>query len=254
MLLEIESLSVFYGQDKVADAVSLALEPGERLALAGESGSGKSTLGRAIIGLLPQNARIEAKRFFFAGEDLAAMSAAKRRALRGRRIGLVLQDARYALTPTLRIGDQMVEALRSHEAISPRAARARSRELLARVRLLDPERVLQAYPHQLSGGMGQRAMIAMALSLSPALLIADEPTSALDAASAEAVAELLSQESAGRGMALLLITHDLGLARRLCGRIAVMKEGRLVASAQAEDLPSQTHPYVRRLLEAALLA
>jgi ABC-type glutathione transport system ATPase component len=254
MLLEIDGLSIFYGREKAVDSVSLALGAGERVALAGESGSGKSTLGRAIIGLLPPGARSQAGRFLFAGQDLASMNRDEWRSLRGKRIGLVLQDARYALTPTMRIGDQMEEAIRVHEAISSAGAKARCRDLLIRVRLDEPDRVMRAFPHQLSGGMGQRAMIALALSLSPEMLIADEPTSALDQETAESVAELLREQSLERGMALLLITHDLNLAQRLCSRVAVMKDGAMVACEDSAALSASRHPYVRRLLDAVLAA
>ena len=185
--LDIEDLRVSFasrsGPVPALRGVNLSVDGG-RLGIVGESGSGKSTMGRAIMGLLPPSAKVSARRFEFAGADILKASAAQKRALRGRRIGLIMQDPRYALNPVMTAGAQISECFRLHHGIVGKAARTKTLDLLAAVRINDPEMVYDQYPHQLSGGMGQRVMIAIALVNNPQVLIADEPTSALDAVQA----------------------------------------------------------------------
>jgi peptide/nickel transport system ATP-binding protein len=256
-LLEIEDLRVTVGGHRAVAGVSFAMGPravtrGERLGIVGESGAGKSMLARAILRLLPPGAAMSATRLAFDGVDLAATGEAAMRRLRGRRIALVLQDPRFSLNPAMRIGDQIAEGLRAHAGLSGAAARDRALALIEAVRLGEPETIYRRYPHQLSGGMGQRAMIAMMLAPDPELLIADEPTSALDASVAAGILALLDAEATRRGMAVILISHDLDLVASFCDRVLVMKDGVIVEALPAARLGEARDPYTRALMAARL--
>jgi len=223
----------------------------ERLGVVGESGSGKSLSGRAILRLIRPPGRMTAKVLRFNGQDLLALPERRMRALRGARISMILQDPRFSLNPVMTVGRQIGEALKAHERLSAHDRRARAIRMLARVRIDDPERVARMYPHELSGGMGQRAMIAMMLIPRPALLIADEPTSALDVSVQAEVLELIDELVRDEGMGLILISHDLALVSRFCDRIVVMADGRFVEACAARDLSTAVHPYTRGLIDAA---
>ncbi|WP_323121132.1 ABC transporter ATP-binding protein [Burkholderia alba] len=255
-LCEIDGLQIgFRGHDgRVVDAVrdlSLTLEPGERLGIVGESGSGKSLTGRALLGLLPDAAQWRARRMRFAGRDLLALPARERRRLCGSQMGMILQDPKYSLNPVMTVGAQMSEAFRLQEpGLRGAALRERIVEALAAVEIRDPRRVAGAYPHELSGGMGQRVMIAMMVSTGPRLLIADEPTSALDVAVSMQVLAVLDAMIARHGTGLMFISHDLPLVMSFCDRVAVMYAGRVVETCSARDLMRASHPYTRGLLAA----
>ncbi|MFN6954159.1 MAG: ABC transporter ATP-binding protein [Acetobacteraceae bacterium] len=252
-LLEVEDLRVTFptptGPFEAVRGVSFALGR-ERLGIVGESGSGKSLTGRSVMGLLPANARLSARRLAFDGVDLLDAAAAALRRLRGRRLSLVLQDPKYSLNPVMRIGEQIAEAVRMHRGTSSRDARRRALEMLEAVRIRDPERVARLYPHEVSGGMGQRIMIAMMLAPEPDLLIADEPTSALDVTVQMQVLAILDDLVAKRGMGLIFISHDLDLVASFCDRVLVMYGGRVMEELRASDLGSATHPYTRGLLDS----
>ena len=257
-LLEISDLSVGFttsaGRVGALSRVSLSLDEGETLGVVGESGSGKTTAALAAIGLMSSNARIEAGRIVFAGHDLTGASRRTMRPLRGAAMSMIFQHPRAALNPVRRIGQQIVDAIRAHRRVSPAAARAQAVDLLRAVQFRDPERGLDAYAHELSGGMCQRAMIAIAIACEPRLLIADEPTTGLDATTQRAVMTVLVDLIRARGMAMLLITHDLGLAARYCDRISVMRQGRVVETGRTADLfRSPRDAYTRRLIAATPL-
>jgi peptide/nickel transport system ATP-binding protein len=222
----------------------------ERVGIVGESGSGKSMTGRAILRLTPRAAHVEAKRLEFAGEDLAGASERRMRAIRGRRISMILQDPRVSLNPVMRVGDQVAEAYAAAGKGSRAEARERALDMLAQVRIRDPRRVYDLYPHQVSGGMGQRIMIAMMLVPEPELLIADEPTSALDVTVRMQVLAILDDLVSRRGLALVFISHDLNLVATFCDRVLVMYAGRIVEECRAAELAHARHPYTRGLLEA----
>ena len=247
-LLEVENLRVRFGDSEAVRGVSFSLGR-ERLALVGASGAGKSLIGRAILRLMPPGASMRADRLSFDGVDLLAANAAAMRGLRGRRIGLVLQDPKFSLNPVMTIGAQIEEVLRLHWREAPRE---RAVSLLEAVRLADPVRVHGLYPHEVSGGMGQRAMIAMMLAGEPDLLIADEPTSALDAGATLGVLEVLDDLVARRGMGLLFISHDLDLVAGFCDRVMVLEAGQVAESCAAAVLAEASHPATRRLLAARL--
>jgi len=244
-LLALEDLHAGFGAAEALHGVSLAMGR-ERFALVGGSGAGKSLIARAILRLPPPGAWMHG-RIAFDGIDLMQ---ADMRALRGRRIGWIAQDARLSLDPVMRVGAQIEESLRLHRGLSGRALREAALGLLATVRLADPVRVYGLHPHELSGGMGQRAMIAMMLAGEPDLLIADEPTSALDASTAMQVLGLLDELVARRGMGLLFICHDLRLVEGFCDRVAVIEAGRIVEIGAAASLGQSRHPYTSRLLAA----
>ena len=254
MLVEIQNLSIRFptpqGESQAVRGVSLSLGQ-EKLGIVGESGSGKSLTARSILKLLPANARISADRLAFDGLDVLAASEADMRAIRGRRAGLILQDPKYALNPVMTAGAQIAEAWRSHHGSKAgrREAAEAAIDLLAQVQIRDPARVANAYPHELSGGMGQRVMIAMMLAPSPDLLIADEPTSALDATVQAEILRLIEDLVSRRGMGLILISHDLPLVSHVCDRVAVMYAGRVVEELPARDLRHARHGYTRGLLE-----
>jgi microcin C transport system ATP-binding protein len=246
-LLEVEGLTVRFGPATVVDGVSFSIAPGEKFALVGESGSGKSITALSILRLVDAAQTTGSIRFD--GEALTAKSERELRAVRGSRIGMIFQEPMTALNPLYRVGQQIAEVLEVHEAMRPNAARARAIELLARTGIPEPERRVDAYPHELSGGQRQRAMIAMALACKPRLLICDEPTTALDVTIQAQILALLDELQAEMGMALLFITHDLNLVRRFTHRVGVMERGRLVESGStAAVFAAPRHPYTRKLL------
>jgi peptide/nickel transport system ATP-binding protein len=220
----------------------------ERLGIVGESGSGKSQTGRAIMGLTPVNAEISADRLEFDGIDLLKAPARLRRALRGKRIAMILQDPKYSLNPVMTIGRQIVETLRTHESVGQAEAREQALAMLEAVQIRDVNRVYDLYPHEVSGGMGQRAMIAMMLIAGPELLIADEPTSALDVTVQLDILRILDRLVADRGMGLIFISHDLRLVSSFCDRVIVMYAGKIVEELPATELANAQHPYTRGLL------
>ena len=214
----------------------------------GESGSGKSLTARAVLKLLPGLAHVTADRLTFDGIDVLAASERTMRRIRGRRAGLVLQDPKYSLNPIMTAGDQIAEAWRAHKGGSRRHARAAAVDLLDQVRIRDPAAVARLHPHELSGGMGQRVMIAIMLAPDPELLIADEPTSALDATVQAEILRLIDDLVARRGMGLLLISHDLPLVGHFCDRVAVMYAGRVVEELGPGELARAQHPYTQGLM------
>ena len=220
----------------------------EKLGIVGESGSGKSQTGRAILRLTPPSARLQAARLEFDGIDLLTADERRMRTLRGGRISMIMQDPKYSLNPVMRVGRQIVEAYRMHARVGRVQARDKAMEMLAKVRIGDPKRVFHAYPHELSGGMGQRVMIAMMLISKPDLLIADEPTSALDVTVQLQVLAMLDDLVTEQGMGLILISHDLNLVASFCDRVLVMYRGRVMEELQASHLHQAQHPYTRGLL------
>jgi peptide/nickel transport system ATP-binding protein len=251
MLVEIENLRIAFptpgGLLAAVRGVSLALGQ-EKLGIVGESGSGKSLTARAILRLLPRAAMVSADMLSFDGLDVLRANETVLRGIRGRRAGLILQDPKYALNPVMPVGRQIAEAWRVHKGGSKRVAARAATDLLAQVRIRDPARVAQLYPHELSGGMGQRAMIAMMLAPDPELLIADEPTSALDATVQAEILRLIEDLVSRRGMGLILISHDLPLVSHFCDRVIVMYAGRVLERLPAGELARARHPYTRGLL------
>ena len=251
-VLVVEDLRVSFpnrdgGRTEAVRGVSFVLGR-ERLGIVGESGSGKSQTGRAILGLTAPEGLVTAKRLEFNGVDLLHCSPQQRRELRGGRIAMVLQDPKFSLNPVMTIGAQVVETLRAHTKISAKDARAKAIAALVAVQVDEPERVYKLYPHEVSGGMGQRAMIAMMLIADPDLLIADEPTSALDVTVQLQVLAILDALVIKRGMGLIFISHDLRLVSTFCDRILVMYAGRVVEEVSAGGLADAKHPYTRGLL------
>ena len=251
--LEIEGLTVRYGTRLATWGIDLRLGPGEVLGLVGESGAGKSTVGRAIVRLLPASGRIESGAVRMRGRDLLGLPEAEMRRLRGAEVALIPQDPLSALNPVFRIGLQATDALRIHRGLSREAADAEMVRLLGRLGIPDPADVLQRYPHELSGGMRQRVLIAMAFSCEPTLVIADEPTTALDVTTQAQILRLLEDLQAERHVATLFVTHDLGVVAHLAHRVAVMYAGCLVESAPTRDLfRAPAHPYTEGLLSQVL--
>ncbi len=250
-LLEVEDLNVTFntrmGEVRAVREVCFQLGR-EKLGIVGESGSGKSQTARALLGLTPWPGRVDARKMTFDGQDLLGMTSRQMRAVRGSRITMVMQDPKYSLNPVMTVGKQIAEACRAHGRVSRTQARERTLEALRSVRIRDPERVYDAYPHEVSGGMGQRAMIAMMLAPDPDLLIADEPTSALDVTVQLQVLAVLDDLVTERGMGLILISHDLNLVASFCDRVLVMYGGRVVEQIEASRLHQAQHPYTRGLL------
>ncbi|WP_439534431.1 ABC transporter ATP-binding protein [Polymorphobacter sp.] len=251
-LLEIENLSVSFrtprGIVRAVDSVSFSLEPGRCLGIVGESGSGKSQTMLGLLGLLPSNGMVSGSALFN-GEQMVGMPRSRLDQLRGSALALIFQDSITGLTPHMRIGDQLAEVLQVHSGLSRRAAWAEAAQLLEIVQISEPERRLKQYPHELSGGMRQRVMIAMALLCKPALLIADEPTTALDVTVQASILRAFAKLKQHTDTAIILITHDLGVVAGLCDEVAVMYAGRLVERAPAQALFSDPkHPYTRGLL------
>ncbi len=255
-LLAIDDLHVTFstrrGLVEAVRGVSFSVAAGETLGVVGESGSGKSVTAFAVTRLLDASGRVSQGRIRFAGEDITTASSKQLRRLHGAAISMIFQNPRGALNPIRTVGQQIADAIMAHEPISAGEGRARALELLKAVLIREPEKRLDAYPHELSGGMCQRVMIAMAIACAPKLLIADEPTTGLDVTTQKTVMDLLSQITAERGMAMILITHDLGLASRYCQRVCVMEQGKVVEEAQPLSLFSAPqHPYTKRLVAAS---
>ncbi|MET3890737.1 peptide/nickel transport system ATP-binding protein [Bosea sp. OAE506] len=255
-LLAIEDLHVTFstrrGLVEAVRGVSFSVAAGETLGVVGESGSGKSVTAFAVTRLLDASGRISAGRIRFAGEDITSASSKQLRRLHGAAISMIFQNPRGALNPIRTVGQQIADAIMAHEPISAGEGRARALELLKAVLIREPEKRLDAYPHELSGGMCQRIMIAMAIACAPKLLIADEPTTGLDVTTQKTVMDLLARITAERGMAMILITHDLGLASRYCQCVCVMEQGKVVEEAQPLSLFSAPqHPYTKRLVAAS---
>jgi oligopeptide/dipeptide ABC transporter ATP-binding protein len=254
-LLEVHDLTITFrdSDDRrttAVDGVSLSVDRGELVALVGESGCGKSLTGLAMLALRPERAAFgPASRVVLDGTDLLALSATAVRQYRGSRIAMVFQDPMSSLNPVMRVGEQITEAIRAHREVSPGEARQRAIALLREVGIADPEARVDAWPHQLSGGMRQRVMIAIALAAEPELLVADEPTSSLDATVQAQILGLLDDLRTRRGMAVLLITHDFGVVASRANRVLVMYAGRLVECANTAALFAHPmHPYTRGLL------
>jgi len=248
-LLEVAELSVRIGDAAVVDHVSFALSRGEILALVGESGCGKSLTALSLVRLLPAAATLAAGRVTFDGQDLGKLSEEAMRRLRGNRVACIFQEPVAALDPLMPVGRQVSEAIRAHRPLGRAEARRRALELFRAVGIAEPERRLEQYPFQLSGGMCQRVMIAMALACAPAVLIADEPTTALDVTIQAQILYLIRRLRAETGTAVLLITHDMGVVAEMADRVAVMYAGRIVEEAPVEALfAEQRHPYTRLLL------
>jgi peptide/nickel transport system ATP-binding protein len=220
----------------------------ERLGIVGESGSGKSQTGRALLRLSAGNGRITADRMEFDGIDLMKASERDMRKIRGARISMIMQDPRYSLNPVVKVGDQITEAFLIHSKATKREAREHAIEMLATVQIREPEKVYEMYPHQVSGGMGQRVMIAMMLIPNPDIIIADEPTSALDVTVQMQVLALLDDMVRDRGMGLILISHDLNLVASFCDRVLVMYAGQVMEVIEAGNLHDAQHPYTKGLL------
>ncbi|MGF1476700.1 MAG: ABC transporter ATP-binding protein [Geminicoccaceae bacterium] len=250
-LLDVEDLSVTFrtpkGPVEAVRGVSFTLGR-EKLGIVGESGSGKSQTGRSILGLTAGNGWVSAKRFQFDGIDLLSADRKTLRAIRGNRISMILQDPKYSLNPVMPVGRQIAEAFLVHHQASKSDAKRRALEMLAAVRIPDPERVYGAYPQELSGGMGQRGMIAMMMIPEPDIVIADEPTSALDVTVSLQVLAILDKMVTRRNTSLILISHDLDLVASFCDRVLVMYAGRIVESCLASELSHAQHPYTRGLL------
>jgi len=249
--LLIEDLTVTYptATGPVDVVKSLSLHMGaERIGIVGESGSGKSMTARAVLGLVRSPGKTTARHMVYDGIDLTRQDSAGWRGIRGRRIGMVLQDPKFSLNPVLRIGKQIAEAGLLHGVFKSGQARARVLEMLETVGVDQPGRVYDAYPHQLSGGIGQRVMIAAMMIAEPGLLIADEPTSALDVMVRGQVLEMMDREIRKRGMGLLMISHDLKMVAHFCDRVLVMYRGQVLESCAAKDLFQSQHPYTRGLL------
>lgn len=252
-LLEVENLRVsFPTRSGVIDAVrDISFSLGrERLGIVGESGSGKSMTGRSILRLIQKPGVVEAKRIALHGENLLDFSEKKMREVRGHRISMVMQDPKFSLNPVMKIGAQITEAYRLHNKASKNEAKRAALDMLKAVLIRDPERVFDAYPHEMSGGMGQRIMIAMMLIPGPEILIADEPTSALDVTVQREVLEIMNKLVQDRGMGLIFISHDLQLVSNFCDRILIMYAGRIVETCRADRLHEAQHPYTRGLLNS----
>jgi len=253
-LLSVEGLQTHFetgeGVLRAVDGVSFSIERGEVLGLVGESGCGKSVTSLSIMRLVPPPGRVAAGRILFEGEDLLAKDAEAMRRVRGARIAMVFQEPMTSLNPVFSIGDQIASAILAHSGAGRREAWQRTVEMLDLVQIPSPRQRARDFPHQLSGGLRQRAMIAMALGSGPALLIADEPTTALDVTIQAQILDLLRRLQAERGMAVLLITHDLGVVAELCHRVAVIYGGRIVEMAPVTSLFARPlHPYTRGLLQ-----
>jgi peptide/nickel transport system ATP-binding protein len=251
--LEVEDLSVrFATRDGLVDAVrGVSFKLGrEKLAIVGESGSGKSTVGRTLLKLHPASARIDARTLRFGDTDLLQADEKAMRAIRGKRMSMIMQDPKYSLNPVMKVGDQIAEAYLAHHKLPRGQARERVIEMLEKVRIREPQRVYERYPHEVSGGMGQRIMIAMMLIPNPEVVIADEPTSALDVSVRSQVLAVLNDLVEERDLGLVFISHDLNLVRSFCDRVLVMYAGRVVESIAAADLDDAQHPYTRGLMAA----
>ncbi|EFE94506.1 ABC transporter ATP-binding protein [Serratia odorifera] len=252
-LLDVRNLHVdFINGSLVTQAVrGVSFQLGrEKLAIVGESGSGKSTVGRALLRLHPSKARVSADRMQFGDLDLRHLSEAGMRQIRGKRMSMIMQDPKYSLNPVTCVGEQIAEAWLTHHPGQRAQARTKVLEMLDVVRIREPERVYRLYPHEISGGQGQRIMIAMMLITEPELVIADEPTSALDVSVRLQVLGLLDDLVQSRGLGLIFISHDINLVRSFCDRVLVMYAGRIVESLAAAELHRAQHPYTQGLIDA----
>jgi dipeptide transport system ATP-binding protein len=254
-LVEIENLSVEFptqgGIMRAVDGVSLKLEEGEVLGVVGESGSGKSVTMLALMGLIPFPGRVRADKLAFNGRDLLTISDKDRRKLTGKDVAMIFQEPTTSLNPSFTVGFQLTETLRLHEGMDRKAAERRAVELLGQVGIPSPESRLSAYPHQMSGGMNQRVMIAMAIACNPKLLIADEPTTALDVTIQAQILDLLISLQKERNMGLVMITHNMGVVADTAQRVMVMYAGQIMEERSAADLfESPQHPYTAALLAA----
>lgn len=251
--LNVDSLNVrFVNGKKVMHAVrDVSFTLGrEKLAIVGESGSGKSTVGRSLLKLHPGSTQITAKALQFGDVDLLSASEKAMQKIRGQRISMIMQDPKYSLNPVVKVGDQIAEAYLAHHKASRAEARDRVLLMLEKVHIRDPKRVYDLYPHEVSGGMGQRIMIAMMVITNPEVIIADEPTSALDVSVRQQVLNVLEELVVEQQMGLIFVSHDLNLVRNYCDRVLVMYAGRVVESLAACDLQYAEHPYTRGLLAA----
>ena len=253
--LEIEDLHLAIVAQRarlpILRGVDLTVSPGEVHGLVGESGAGKTMVSKAVLGILPGAAAITRGRLYFDGQDLAGLGERARRALLGRGMSMIPQDPTTALNPVLRIERQMTDLLRLHLGLDRAGAGAAALELLERVQIRQPDRVLRQYPYELSGGMRQRVLIAMAFACRPRLIVADEPTSALDVTVQRQILRLIKQLQQTAGSAILFITHDLGVVSKICDRVSVIHSGRILECADVVDLfAAPDHPYTRALLQA----
>ena len=250
-LLTVKNLSVSFPSPKgeVAAVRNVSLAMGkEKIGIVGESGSGKSVTGRAILRLLPPYARIQADQIVYQGQDLQRCTEKEMRQIRGMGISMVMQDPKYSLNPVRTVGTQISEAYTIHHQVSKEEAKIQTLKMLEAVRIRNPEQVYRLYPHEVSGGMGQRIMIAMMLIPKPGLMIADEPTSALDVTVQLQVLAILDDLVSERGMGLIFISHDLELVSSFCDRIIIMYGGRIMEMIEAAELQNSRHPYTRGLL------
>jgi oligopeptide/dipeptide ABC transporter ATP-binding protein len=252
-LLQIRDLRTsFYTHDgvvKAVDGVSFEVRRGEILGLVGESGCGKSVTSLSILRLVSPPGKIDGGEILFEGRDLLGLNTAEMTAMRGDRISMIFQQPTSSLNPVFKVGDQIAEVLQIHQGLSKKEGRARAVELMAQVGISDPQRRINAYPHEMSGGMAQRVMIAMALASKPDLLIADEPTTALDVTIQAQILDLMRQLQKEYNAAIILITHDLGVVAEMADRIAVMYAGQIVEEAPTEDLfRDPKHPYTQGLI------
>ena len=252
-LLDVRDLNVTFvnGRQQTHAVRGVSFQLGrEKLAIVGESGSGKSTVGRALLQLHPKKAQITADRMQFGDVDLLNATDAQMRNVRGKRISMIMQDPKYSLNPVMCVGDQIAEAWLTHHRVGHKEAKQKVLEMLEVVRIRQPERVYKLYPHEVSGGQGQRIMIAMMLITDPEMVIADEPTSALDVSVRLQVLALLDDLVQSRGLGLIFISHDINLVRSFCDRVLVMYAGRVVESIAAKDLDNAQHPYTQGLISA----
>jgi oligopeptide/dipeptide ABC transporter ATP-binding protein len=256
-LLQLRQLSTHYVSargtrvTRAVDEVTLSLDQGQTLGIVGESGSGKTTLALSLLRLLPPAARFVSGEILFEGQDLLKKSEAEMRRIRGKRIAMILQDPMASLNPLFTVGDQVAEPIRVHDGASRRSAWTRATELLKAVRIAAPETRVREYPHQLSGGMRQRIVGAIAISCEPRILIADEPTTSLDLTIQAQYLKLLRDLQRAHNLALIFITHNLGIVAKMCDQVAVMYAGRLVESGPVKQIyNSPAHPYTQALLES----
>ncbi len=252
-MLDVQDLRIAFrtGEGLVEAVRGVSFQLGrEKLAIVGESGSGKSTVGRSLLRLHPRSAVISATTLRFGELDLLSCSEREMQTVRGRRMSMIMQDPKYSLNPVMRVGDQIAEAYLTHHRVPKKEALDKALAMLETVRIRDPQRVMRMYPHEVSGGMGQRIMIAMMLITDPEVVIADEPTSALDVSVRLQVLATLDDLVSQRGLGLIFISHDLNLVRHFCDRVLVMYAGRVVESIAACDLEQAEHPYTRGLLAA----
>ena len=252
-ILTVQDLTITFPTPKapvnVVDNVCFELGS-EKLAIVGESGSGKSMTARALMGLVPPPGKVTARTLSYRGENLLEAPPERLRKLRGAHLSMILQDPKFSLNPVMRIGDQIAEAVRLHTGKTRSLAKQSALSLLNRVRIDGPERVYGLHPHEISGGMGQRVMIAMMIAANPDILIADEPTSALDVTIRGQILDLLDELIAEHNTSLIFISHDLNMVARYCDRILVMYQGRVMETLPAADLHKSKHPYTRGLIDS----